>query len=372
MSPVYIKTRVAKDGKRYLVYYRRGGRSFPEEYAGSFKKMADAKTRRDLVAGELAAGRDPQIILEQLKKPPAPKPGLERRWNDFIASRIDVGEKAHALYRNSRDKWIEILGANRDPSTVSAADVVAGVAELYDGGEGLSPATIVHYQSTLAQVFDFCDVEPNPARSPKVKLPTIVKAEKEIPSNDVWTAIAGEIKRRSKLALRLMEADALRVSEATQLEWGDVDFVEGAIRIRRAGTKTAAGRRWVPVPAELLDEIAGLLPLEDRTAGRRVFDVSSSTVYDDLTDACTNAGVAAYGTHALRHRRISLWLRHGIDAVQVSRWSGHAKPSESTDTYGHVIVDPAGDEWREFWLAAYAATRRPGAAPVRHEELEDA
>lgn len=52
--------------------------------------------------------------------------------------------------------------------------------------------------------------------------------------------------------------------------------------------------------------------------------------------------------------------------------SGHSKASLLTDVYGHVMVEPAGDEWRSFWLDAYDTARRPraverlpGVAPVR-------
>jgi len=370
MSPAYIKTRIGKTGKRYLVYWRRGGRSFREEYGGSFKTQKEARARRDLIAGELANGRNPQLALDALKRPSAPAPSLEQRWNEFMASRVDVGEKARRQYRNARDRFLPLLGEDRDPATVTATDVVAAIADLYDGGDGLSPATLGQYVSNLAMVFDFADIEPNPARSAKVKIPAGSQTEKAIPANETWDAIRLQVKKRSALVVRLMEACAFRVSEVTSLEWGDIDFVEGAIRIRRASTKTAAGRRWVPVPPELLDDVADLLPLEDRLARRPVFSAKSGNVYSDLVAACTAAGVPEYGTHALRHRRISLWLRHGIDAVQVSRWSGHSKPSESTDVYGHVIVDPRGDEWRDFWLAIYAARHASGAARVRHEETE--
>lgn len=369
MSPAHIKTRVTKSGKRYYVYYRRGGRDTSMQYAGSFKRRADAVTRRDLVGGWLAASLDPKKMLAELAAP-ARTSGLEERWNAYIPSRVDVGEKAQRQYRNARDRWLPILGADRDPSTVTADDVIEGISELYDGGEGLAASTIGQYVSSLALVFDFAGVEPNPARSPKVKLPRGSRAERQIPTNKAWLAIRDQVRKRSQLCLRLEEACGFRVSEATELEWGDIDFIEGMARIRRDATKTASGRRWVPVPPELLDLVDALTPLEDRRTHSKVLGVRSGYVALDLRLACTAAGAPVYGTHVLRHRRISLWLRHGIDPVQVARWSGHAKPSESLDTYGHVILDPAGDEWRSFWLDTYNAERAPGEAPVRHEDAE--
>jgi integrase len=70
----------------------------------------------------------------------------------------------------------------------------------------------------------------------------------------------------------------------------------------------------------------------------------------------------------LRHRRISLWLRHGFDPVTVSQWSGHTRKSMTLDVYGHVVLDPRQDEWRDFWTAVYDASRRRGVVPVWSEE----
>ena len=55
-----ITTRVTKTGeRRFLVRYRLGGRAYPIVHGGTFKTLKEASTRRDLIAGELAAGRNP-------------------------------------------------------------------------------------------------------------------------------------------------------------------------------------------------------------------------------------------------------------------------------------------------------------------------
>jgi len=99
------------------------------------------------------------------------------------------------------------------------------------------------------------------------------------------------------------------------------------------------------------------------TRERRVFPgVSDGAIRDGLELACRDAGIAHYGPHALRHRRCSLWLAHGFEPVLVKQWSGHSKASMLTDVYGHVVLDPSGDEWRGFWLSAYERARRPKSA----------
>lgn len=368
MSPVYIKTRTVKSGKRYLVYWRRGGRAFREEYAGSFKTLKEAKTRRDLIAGELAAARDPVILLDKLKKPPAAARDLAAWFDDFTSSRIDLGDKAIKQTKIAKTHWTRILGADRDPATITASDVIAGIAELTK--TPLAPKTVEQYVSQLRQLLDYADVEPNPARSRKVRLPRSIAAEVSPPTTKEWKALLEHARKRSLLALRLIECCGLRVSEATGLTWGDIDFVEGKIRVSRVGTKTAAGRRWLPVPEELLDLVDGLRAPEDRQPQMRVFGLDHSQVRYDLARACLDAGVAAHSPHDLRHRRVSLWLRLGIDPVQTAKWAGHARSSMSLDVYGHVVLDPREDEWRGFWAAVYDAGLSAGAARVRHEETE--
>lgn len=346
----YIKTRDGKSGRRYLVYFRRGGRMFREEYAGSFRTKKEAQTRRDLVAGELAAGRNPALLLASLREPPRPKPGLGQAWDTWVASKRGVGESARSLYRNSRDRWLPILGAITPPEEVAFVAVAAGLDEML---EDLAPNTVRLYLSHLAMVLDFAlpDGAPNPARSRKIELPSGGVREPAVPSNDEWAAILKRISGRSRPAVRLMECCGFRVSEVCGLEAGDVDRVGGQLLVRRSVTKTAAGRRWMPCPPELLETV----PVA----------AAPGQIYYDLGQACEKAKIRGFGTHAFRRRRISLWYAQQIDAPQIARWAGHSKASESMNTYAFEVVDALADEWLGFWQAAY---RPAGAARVRHTE----
>jgi integrase len=372
MASASITRRRTRSGPRYVVRYRLGGRAFPIRHAGSFTRERDAKARLGFVAGELAVGRDPAKALAALLQPaePVKVETLDNRFGAFIESRVDVGSKTIALYRNARAKLGKLKAA--DPAVLTPADFQAWVAE----NAGLSPRTLAHYLSTIRQVLDFCDVTPNPARSPKVKLPSDDTAEVEAPNTKEWQAIKRHAPRRVLLALRLIEATGLRVSEAADLTFGDVDFAEERIRVSRARTKRrTAGQRWLPVPVELLEEIEALCPFEDRTRERAVFaGVNAREIRGGLDLACRNAKIAHYSPHDLRHRRTSLWLAHGFDPITVKEWCGHSRASMTLDVYAHVVTDPEGDEWRDFWLTAFdrqrlpkAARRSPGVVPVWSE-----
>lgn len=59
MASASITVRKTKSGKRYAVRYRLGGRAYPIVHGGSLGTMKEARARRDLIAGELAAGGTP-------------------------------------------------------------------------------------------------------------------------------------------------------------------------------------------------------------------------------------------------------------------------------------------------------------------------
>lgn len=370
MTACFIKTRKGPKGKRFLVYFRRGGRDFPEEYAGSFKTMKEAKTRHDLIAGEMAAGRDPRVLLEEIKNPPPPPPSLDDIWGMCIAGRIDVKSKTIKTAELSRGHWTRILGADRDPQSITPTHIVAGIAELL--AMPLAPDTVRQYLSGLSQVLDYADVYPNPASSPKVKLPKRAKAEITPPSTAEWFAVREMLRERSVLPLELSECCALRIGESTDLLDGDFDWRHERIRVSADRTKTAAGQRWLPVPRRLLDKVADRRPIEDRATDRRTFeDVRADQVRKDLAEACILAGVPSFSPHQLRHRRISLWYRQRIDPITVSGWAGHANPAMGLTTYGHVMIDHRDDEWRSFWHDVYNADRGDDTAHVRHGDAAD-
>lgn len=98
MASLTIVTRAAKDGPRYLVHFRLGGRAYPWVHAGSFRTRKEAKVRRDLVAGESAAGRNPVEVLRALAASPATVASLETWGARFLASGIDVDENTKKNY----------------------------------------------------------------------------------------------------------------------------------------------------------------------------------------------------------------------------------------------------------------------------------
>jgi integrase len=202
----------------------------------------------------------------------------------------------------------------------------------------LKPASLSRYIATLRLILDFAEIEPNPARDKRVKLPRIEVAVVEPPSAELVETIIANVPRRWRLPLRVLEQSGMRVGELHQLEWRDVAVADSRFRVRQG--KTASARRWVEVPAWLMVEIQETCPPDDRAAERRVFPGFTPDVAKNvMARACVAAGIPHFHPHDLRHRYASLKLREGVPVTDLAAQLGHSKKSMTLDTYSHVLVD---------------------------------
>jgi integrase len=217
-------------------------RAYSLVHGGSFLTMKEARLRRDLIGGELAAGRNPVDLLPAMVAP-RPTRTFADLYDAFTASRVDVAESTKINYGTHRIRLVELF-VESDPQTIGWQDVQGAVSSLADD---LSPLSVRNYLGTLRQVLDFADLDPNPARDRRVKLPRQEGNVPNPPSAAEVATIVENAPRRWRLAIRVLEQTGMRVGELVGLEWGDVDLVGLRLRIRSG--KTAAARRWVPVPS---------------------------------------------------------------------------------------------------------------------------
>jgi integrase len=83
-----------------------------------------------------------------------------------------------------------------------------------------------------------------PEERPLVDPPTAAEVE----------TIIATVPQRWRLALRALAETGMRVGELHALEWGDVD--ESGLRFRVKAGKSAAARRWVAVPEDVVEAVA--------------------------------------------------------------------------------------------------------------------
>jgi integrase len=332
MPTITITTRSTKSGPRYHVRFRLGGRAYPIVHGGSFHTLRDAKTRHALISGEIAAGRNPTLLLNAIVAAPVPVRTFASYAEAYQASRVDIAATTAKILTSHLNAILPVFG-NRDPQTITPADVQEWISGLT-----ISPSSVRGYLATLRKVLDYADVDPNPARDDRVKLPRAKREVVDPPSAVEVETIVSTVPARWRLPLRVLEQTGLRVGELHALAWGDVD--EDGSRFRIKNGKTASARRWVAVPDWLIAEVAATCPREDRTPERIVFPgANPDTLGRVMGQACKTAGIVHRHPHDLRHRFISVKIAEGVPVPIVSAQVGHSKQSMTLDVYSHVLVD---------------------------------
>lgn len=334
MSPsVNITRRTRKSGVRYVVRFRLGGAESQPQHAGSFKTLREAETRARWIAGELAAMRVPDVRSLGRDHTPLMVPDAVIAW---VAGRHDLNASSRGNYRPAvdriRDAWAGVRVDQVTPQMVSewlGAMIAAGT------GRTVIDRCMGALRGTLDELRD-----PNPARHRSVRMPKAPRVEANPPSAEHWQTILDTVSPRMRAPLIVLEGTGLRVGELIALTWGDLDIPAGRLFVRSG--KTAAARRWVPVPPHVLDVIEAQRPREDREPEAAVFPgLLDGSLRMAMRRVSRTAGIPLYSPHDLRHRYISLAIRRGMDPAAVAAVVGHTRKSMTLDTYSHLLLEEA-------------------------------
>ena len=142
----------------------------------------------------------------------------------------------------------------------------------------------------------------------------------------------------------------MRLGELEQLTWGDVDELRGRWRVSAAVSKTRRAR-WVGVPPVLFEAVTALVPRDDRSPERRVFEgFGGDRFRTAITRSCTAAGVPGFSPHDLRHRRISLLHLGGVPWARIGEHVGQRNLAVTANTYSHVLADERELEYARLLL----------------------
>lgn len=351
MPSAWLEKRPTREGAtRWRVRYRVGGRESVPRFAGSFKTKRDALARLGWVLGELAAMRVPN--LELLSAPPG-RPTLREAAIAWRDSRVDVSENTRLQHRSSIALAVAELGSRRVDELV-AADVSALVATLTE--KGRKRETIRKAVSALAMVLDHVGVTPNPARNKvQVRLPRGDTEEPQPPTADHVEAVFRSLPPRYRLPLLVLDATGMRLGELEQLSWGDVDEPRSRWRVTQAVSKTSRARWVEEIPEAVFAAVLELLPRDDRSPERRVFQgFGGDRFRTQIARSCVAVGVPTFSPHDLRHRRISLLHLAGVPWARIGEQVGQRNLAVTANVYTHVLIDVA-----ELDYAALLGRDRP-------------
>lgn len=266
-------------------------------------------------------------------------------------------------YRRDLTKFIEFLTArDKDATSAVLEDARDYIADIRR--QGLKDASIARHISSLRSFYNYLALESilpaNPMillRTPRRFRPlphslTADDVKRLIESTDVSTLLG----IRDRALWETMYGSGLRVSEAIDLEFGDLDMKEGWVLIRGKGQK----ERWVPLsrPArewtkKYLKEVRPLLG-KTRTNTRKIFlnargkPFTRQGVWHLLKQYAARVSPPInISPHGLRHSCATHLLEGGADLRTVQEFLGHSDIS-TTQIYTDVDRNYLKEVHRSF------------------------
>ena len=301
----------------------------------------------------------------------------DRLFGDYAAEWFRV-RKAPFVSASTRESYRTALNkdlfprlGDRNLRAVTAMEL----QEILNGYAGMSTTKITVIIATLRGVFGSAMADRLIASNPTDRL---VRPNAAVPKEK--RALVPDERRRLEAVCRehpqghylaLMFYLGCRPGEARGLQWGDIDWRAGRVKIQRdidykdgakAGAlKTRASARTVPLPEPLraiLEPLRGfpsayiahgekdpMSPLSKSSAGRIWVELMRAA---DLAErARGNYGPydirrewrATITPHALRHNYITMCWEHGLDPYETMKLVGHTNISTTMNIYTHLTDD---------------------------------
>lgn len=251
---------------------------------------------------------------------------------------------------NQRDitQFIEFLPAAMadDVSQIEAQHVRSYL--MSRSAQGIAAKSLARYRSHLKNFFNHLvqhgEIKSNPVeliQTPKIKrnLPEVLDVDTMFKLLDI--PLQSEVAIRDKAILELFYSSGLRLSELSQLQWHDLDFASGTVRVLGKGQK----ERVVPVGQMAQTALLAWQPIAEiwNTSGhnhvfisKRGGQLKHRSIQSRVKHWAQQQGLwERVYPHLLRHSFASHMLESSSDLRSVQEMLGHADLS-TTQIYTHL------------------------------------
>lgn len=207
------------------------------------------------------------------------------------------------------------------------------------------------YAGCLKQMFDIAVNDRIIAESPFAKVKTRWKKPQTptrlVPTAEQFHAIVRSVRSQkftdhandSGDFVEFLGLAGLGQAEASALTWGDIDWENQRLQVRRQKTGVPF---FVPIYPELLPLLRRLRARNRRAStARPVFKIKDAK--KALQAACSRLGYPRFSQRSMRRYHIGRLWRSGVDRKLIAKWQGHRDGGKLIiDTYTEMF---GADDW---------------------------
>lgn len=227
----------------------------------------------------------------------------------------------------------------------SEAEVLATARAAFNGWAGLSLASRNRKAGTLKSFFSWAFMEGLTERdlslqimAPKVpkKLPHFLSVDETLAVLKSFDEKKDDSLLKEKVLFLLLYGAGLRVSEACNLKWSDVQMAQKVLRVKGKGSK----ERIVVLPTLTLQVLKRWK--KESSFDNYVFGeepLNTRTAYEMVRQSGIRAGLLKpLHPHALRHSFATHLLSSGANLRTLQEMLGH-ESLQATEKYTHLGID---------------------------------
>lgn len=354
--------RVERNGKKWRIRETVGTRTVTLESGFTTKKAADDRLHvllGQVVTGDYIDPRGRKTVLDDW---------LDLWWPGYEAS---LKPSARRQERGRVENHVRPMLGHLALEELMPLRILRWVSDLAQGigpdvGTGqrcsprtpLSPKSIRNAHGLLHRILDAAVAERliriNPATG--TSLPRRTHREMRFLTPPEIGRLLVACPGVYRPLVTLLVATGLRFGEALALRVGDVDLMEGKVRVTRGmhygpggvpyftEPKSENSRRTVTIPTEVCLELAGsaagkerdalLFSSDDGSAMKRTF--SDGGHWHAIR---MSAGLPGLRLHDLRHTHAAVLISSGVPLTAIQRRMGHSSIKVTSDLYGHLMPE---------------------------------
>jgi integrase len=287
---------------------------------------------------------------------------LEVYMRESLASAEDLRESTRYHYKSMARKHIFPAIGHLALAEVEGPELRSFFVAMRDAGYSRSYRAVARH--LLARTFRYALADGLVERNPLDAVPSLAaEYRREVNPLDVGQVerLADGIRPRYRAAVLVMAYAGLRIGEVGALTITNVNLLHRELRVQsgvaRAGgrlivsaTKTPAGRRTVPIPRFLADELGFHLDIHGLAPDGRVFHTPGVNQYTDeygllhasslhkpFKEARRRARLPRVTPHTLRHTYAAFLTREGAHPKVIQTLMGHTSIKVTMDLYGHLF-----------------------------------